>query len=91
MMFPAGSLLAQVATLQGRKIDAAELALEAADAFQATDMALLATVARRCRRLLMGGENGRTLVEDSAARMRGQGIRNPERFAAMLAPGIVHG
>ena len=51
------------------------------------DMTLHATVARRCLGRLLGGDGGRSLAEGADAWMSGQGIQNPERMAAMLAPG----
>jgi hypothetical protein len=36
---------------------------------------------------LLGGDEGRALVEAADAWMRGELILNPERMAAMLAPG----
>ena len=65
----------------GALLEAAEKELDAAD------MALHATVARRRRGELAGGDDGRALIEAADAWMAGQGIRNPERMAAMLAPG----
>ena len=50
-------------------------------------MALYAAAARRCRGVLLGGEEGRVLVEAADAWMRDERIRNPERMTAMLAPG----
>jgi hypothetical protein len=55
--------------------------------FQEADMALHLAVARRRRGELLGGGDGRSLVGEADAWMAGQGIKNPERFAAMLAPG----
>ena len=62
-------------------LDAAESDLLGAD------MTLHATVARRRKGELLGGETGRSLVAAADDWMAGQGIQNPERMAAMLAPG----
>jgi len=62
-------------------LDAAESDLLGAD------MALHATVARRRKGELLGGETGRSLVAAADDWMTGEGIQNPERMAAMLAPG----
>jgi serine/threonine protein kinase len=51
------------------------------------DMALYAAAARRQRGLLLGGNEGRELVEAADAWMAGEDIKNPERMADMLAPG----
>ena len=50
-------------------------------------MSLYAAAARRCRGLIIGGAEGATLVSEADAWMRNEGIRNPERMTAMLAPG----
>ncbi len=55
--------------------------------FEASDMALQSAVARRRRGELLGGDEGQVLVADADAWMAGQGIKKPECFAAMLAPG----
>jgi len=66
----------------------AQSLLESAEAgFTRGDMALYATAARRRRGELMGGEAGRDLVAAADTWMTGQGIKNPERMTAMLAPG----
>jgi len=62
--------------------------LQSAEAgFGAAAMALHAAAARRRRGELMGGDAGRGLVGSADAWMAGEGIRNPERMTAMLAPG----
>jgi serine/threonine protein kinase len=62
--------------------------LEPAEAGLAgADMALHAAAARRRRGALMGGDAGRVLVSAADAVMTAQGIRNPERMTAVLAPG----
>jgi hypothetical protein len=50
-------------------------------------MRLYAASARRHRGRLLGGEEGRALVESADAVMRSQGIQNPARIAAKLAAG----
>jgi tetratricopeptide (TPR) repeat protein len=54
----------------------------------AVDMALHAAAARRQQGVLAGGDAGAALVADADAFMRGQGIRRPERFAELFAPGL---
>jgi hypothetical protein len=55
---------------------------------EAADMLLHAAAARRCRGQLLGGEQGRELVRAADAFMATQGISNPVRLTAMLAPGF---
>jgi eukaryotic-like serine/threonine-protein kinase len=52
-----------------------------------TDMALYAAATRRRRGQLIGGTEGRTLIETADTWMARQNIRNRERMTAMLAPG----
>jgi serine/threonine protein kinase len=83
------ALLAQAAVAATRgETERARAGLETAEAgFAAADMSLHATAARRRRGELTGGDAGRGLVASADAWMRGQGIKNPERMTAMLAPG----
>ena len=61
---------------------------EAAErAFGSAGMALHETVARRRRGQILGGEEGRAMVEATDGWMSHQQIKNPNRMAAMLAPG----
>ncbi len=65
-----------------------EALLERAEAgFEAADMALHAACARRRLGQVIGGDEGRTLIAAANEWMRGQEIKNPERMAAMIAPG----
>ena len=83
----ATALDAGIAMAYGR-VDAAErLLAEARGAFEQADMALHAAVARRRHGELLGGDSGREEVGAADAWMAGQLIRNPDRFAAVLAPG----
>jgi hypothetical protein len=68
-------------------LDVADLLTRAQLGFEAADMALYSAAARRCRGLLVGGGEGAALVAEADAWMRNEGIRNPERMTAMLAPG----
>ncbi|HEX9282703.1 MAG TPA: protein kinase [Gemmatimonadales bacterium] len=56
--------------------------------FEAADMAGYAAAARRCCGRLIGGAEGAGLVAQADAWMKSQGVMNPERFTAMLAPGF---
>jgi hypothetical protein len=73
-----------------RRDDAAALRLlaDAEARFAATDMAMHAATARRRRGELLGGEDGRRLVEAADREMRERGVANPERMTAMYAPGF---
>jgi serine/threonine protein kinase len=83
----AALLLAGVADGRGETASATALLVSAEDGFTAADMGLHAACVRRRRGELLGGEAGRGLVARADAWMTGQNIRNPERMAAMLAPG----
>jgi eukaryotic-like serine/threonine-protein kinase len=83
----AHSLRAGAAATRGETDRALDLLGLAEQGLTAADMALHAAVARRRRGALMGGDAGRVLVAAADAMMAAQGIRNPERMAAMLAPG----
>jgi hypothetical protein len=76
-----------IASLRGEREKALESLTSAEAGFDAANMALYAAAARRCRGLVLGGDEGRALVEAADAWMRGERIQNPERMTAMLAPG----
>ena len=78
---------AGVSSLRSEPSRARDLLAAAEAGFEASKMALYAAAARRSRGLLVGGEEGRALVETADAWMRGERIKNPGRMAAMLAPG----
>jgi hypothetical protein len=80
-------LRAGVASVSGKKNAALDFLAAAERDFAAADMALHATVARRRRGELLGGTEGGDLLRDADEWMATQSIRNPERMAAMLAPG----
>ena len=86
----AGLVRGQVAAVRGDHSRAAGLLAAAVARFDAADMALHAAVVRRYMARLSGGV-GRMLVEEADAWLTGQGIRNPERLAAMLAPALPEG
>jgi serine/threonine protein kinase len=73
---------------EGRRSVAMHQLESAEAAFTALDMPLHASVAKRQRGVLAGSE-GRDLVEQADDWMREQMVRNPAKFAAMLAPGFV--
>jgi hypothetical protein len=53
-----------------------------------TGMLMHSAVARRSLGLLMGGDAGRQLVASGDAILREEGVTNPERLAAVIAPGV---
>jgi serine/threonine protein kinase len=79
---------AGIASLGGKKAEALALLSAAEDGFGAAEMEAFREVARRRRGELLGGEQGRELVEAADAWMREQGVKNPARFAALWAPGF---
>jgi tRNA A-37 threonylcarbamoyl transferase component Bud32 len=79
---------AGIASLGGKKAEALALLSAAEDGFTAAEMAGHAAAARRRRGELLGGDSGRALVEAADAWMQGQGVKDPARFAALLAPGF---
>ena len=83
----ANVLHAGIASIRGHIAEAMRLLQVAEEEFSRADMALHATVARRRRGELTGGDQGRALIEQADDWMRGEAIRNPSRMATMLAPG----
>jgi eukaryotic-like serine/threonine-protein kinase len=69
----------------------AELAISRLDAaerkFRDVGMALHLAITRWRQGLLIGGDAGNTLVQESKDWMSGQGVRNPDRLNAVIAPG----
>jgi len=61
---------------------------QAAAGFDVASMALHAQAARRRLGELLGGDAGRTLVEDADAWMSAGAVADPARLAAMLVPGL---
>ena len=80
------NLRAAIAHLQG-DLDAAATGWErAAHLFERAEMRAYAAVSRRRQGQVVGGDAGRTLVAAAEEFMSKEGIRNPARWAAMLAP-----
>ena len=51
-------------------------------------MHLYAAIARRHQGTLIGGDEGRQLIEGADTLMKNEGIVDPARFARMLVPGF---
>jgi hypothetical protein len=87
---PMGELiLAGVHHLRGDDDRAVERLRSAITGFDTSEMALYANVSRRRLGELLGGDEGRSLVQTADGFMDEQRIRSPQRFAAMLAPGFM--
>ncbi len=78
---------AGIAATQGNAEQATTL-LEIAEAgFAESDMTLYQMVTRRRRGQILGGDQGRALVEATDRWLSEREVKNPERLAAVLAPG----
>jgi len=77
-----------VARLEGDEDSAVKLLREAANAFDGVQYKLYAAATRRQLGRLLGGDEGRALVEQADDIMKKEGIVRPDRVAAMLAPGF---
>jgi hypothetical protein len=86
-----GTLLrGSIAAARGERTAACLLLDEASARLDAVDMALLAAVARRRRGELLGGDEGRQLVDAATQWMKHRGVIKPARLTAMYAPGFAH-
>jgi hypothetical protein len=83
----ASLIRAGIATVDGERTNAMAHVESAEAAFRNLSMDLYAAAALRRHGELAGGPSGERLIEQADAWMTGQGIRNPARMAAMLAPG----
>jgi hypothetical protein len=81
-------ILAGVAGVRRDTGKAILLLREAIERLYAVDMEIFAQAARRRLGQLLGGDEGRLLIEESEAWMDGQGIRKPARMAAVFGPGF---
>jgi hypothetical protein len=81
-------LRAAVAHGRGKASEAIAGLADAATKFDAQGMALFAAVARRRRGELVGGDEGRALVDAANAWMTEKSIKNPTRMTEMFAPGF---
>jgi serine/threonine protein kinase len=79
-------VLAGVASVRGDSAKAIRLLRGAIDRLHAVDMEIFAQAARRRLGQLLGGHEGRLLIEESEAWMVAQEIGKPARMAAVFAP-----
>jgi serine/threonine protein kinase len=79
---------AGIAEMRGQADRSVALLTTAATRLAAADMPLAAACARRRLGRLLGGENGREMVEAADAWMAGQRVRNPARMTQLYAPGF---
>jgi eukaryotic-like serine/threonine-protein kinase len=84
----AGILRAGIAMTEGQTETALQQLEEAIAGFTEAEMALHAAVARRRKGELLGGANGQALIAEADAAMEAQGIRKPQQWADMYAPGF---
>jgi eukaryotic-like serine/threonine-protein kinase len=75
-----------IAAVRADRDQAAGCWTEAERGFSTADMALHVAIARRRLGELRGDDGGRKLVADADEWMTAEGVKNPRRFAAMLAP-----
>ncbi len=80
-------LRAGVANVRGRKERAVLLLREAIYGFEAADMALYGTAARRRLAALVGGDEGRSLLAQTDAWFHEQQVVSGDALTAMVAPG----
>jgi hypothetical protein len=81
-------LLSGVAAGRGDRSGCEQQLRAAIDRLEGAHMRLFATVARRRLGELVGGADGRRMLDDANAWMREQTIRNPDRMAYALAPWV---
>ncbi len=79
---------ATVCSRRGERDQAIGLLDEAARDLAARDMILWSAAGTRRRGELVGGEQGHALVAEADTTMRGQGVKQPAKYAAMLMPGF---
>jgi tetratricopeptide (TPR) repeat protein len=81
-------LRAGVSAARGDRESAIATLDRAVRGFHAADMALYDAAARRRLGALLGGADGATMVRKATIWMEAQGVVNPERMTALLAPGF---
>jgi len=83
MMIHAG-----LAKRRGNDSRAAALVSQAVEGFEASNMKLYAATARRRLGEILGGDNGKALINQADDWMGKQEIKNPVGFANLMAPGF---
>jgi hypothetical protein len=73
---------------RGGRLEAEQLLTRGVASFEAVDMSLDAAVTRRRLGELIGGDRGRSLIEEADRWMAMQQIANPAQWTAMYAPGL---
>jgi eukaryotic-like serine/threonine-protein kinase len=84
----AGILRAGVAMTEGQPEAALRELEEAIAGFTEAEMTLHAACARRRKGELLGGDRGLSLIAEADGVMEAQGIRKPQQWADMYAPGF---
>ena len=79
---------AGVAASKGERLRSLELLADAADGFGRCEMPLWLAVTQSRQGELLGGTEGRTLVERSEDWMKAQSIQEPDRWTETFAPGF---
>ena len=79
---------AAVAAIYGQKELAIELLKKSEEKCIATDMYLFATATNYRRGQLIGGREGRDLMQTASNWMKDQHIKCPKKMFDMVAPGI---
>jgi hypothetical protein len=87
-MLPLASLIeAAVENASGRRQAAIASLRTAVDVSEAAEMAMHGIIARYRLGELLGGDEGRKLVESARLSLSAEGIKNPERWVAAFLPG----
>ena len=81
-------LRAGAAAVRQDRSDALAFLRSACKSCGAADMELYAAAGRCAQGQLIGGNEGRAMIESAEAWMKHQGIRNSARIVAMLVPGF---
>jgi hypothetical protein len=81
-------LVGGIDSISGRPRQALQAFQRAAASAESAGMFLHAAAARRAQGCLMGGEIGRELLTGADRDFASQGIANPERLGAVIAPGV---
>jgi tetratricopeptide (TPR) repeat protein len=86
---PQGELLRAGACVVRGDVESARKLLErAATGFDGAEMKAYASMTRLRLGQLLGGDEGKALIEREVVWQRSQSVRSPERFARVLAPGF---